>query len=139
MKRHLTKIDEPMTILSAGETDSGSAEVQPARDSQAKATNCRWDGAIKFCRPLYQTINSEPSDASKKPLAEGKFISYKELIVKGICPFHAEPLHHNVHRLLLSSAYIVPNLCLRASHNVKAYTMQRKYIVPNLCQRASHN
>ena len=31
MTRHLTEIDEPMTILSAGETDAGSAEVQPIR------------------------------------------------------------------------------------------------------------
>ena len=52
MKRHLTKIDEPMTILSAGETDSGSAEVQPARDSQAKATNCRWDGGLNSAVPF---------------------------------------------------------------------------------------
>jgi hypothetical protein len=26
MKRHLTEIDEPMTILSAGKTDAGSAK-----------------------------------------------------------------------------------------------------------------
>jgi len=27
-----------------GETEVSSAEVQLARDSQLKATNCRWDG-----------------------------------------------------------------------------------------------
>ena len=45
MKRHLTEIDETMTILSAGETDAGSAEVQPVRDSQARATDDRRDGS----------------------------------------------------------------------------------------------
>ena len=71
MKRYLTEIDEPTTILSAGETDAGSAEVQPARDSQAGATNCRRDGGLTSAVPL--------SDAQfraflclKKPLAEGK-------------------------------------------------------------------
>jgi len=63
MKRHLTEIDEPITILSAGETDAGSAEVQPARD-----------GGLTSAVPL--------SDAQfraflclTKPLAEGKFKS----------------------------------------------------------------
>ena len=52
MKRHLTEIDEPMTILSAGETDAGNAEVQPVRDSQTKATNCRRDGRLTSAVPL---------------------------------------------------------------------------------------
>ena len=80
MKRYLTEIDEPTTILSAGETDAGYAEVQPirlrlragsARDSQTRATNCRRDGGLTSAVPL--------SDAQfraflclKKPLAEGK-------------------------------------------------------------------
>ena len=46
MKRRLTEIDEPMTMLLAGETDTGSAEVQPAKDSQARATNWRRDGGL---------------------------------------------------------------------------------------------
>jgi len=29
----------------AGKTEAGSVEVQPARDSRFKATNCRWDGS----------------------------------------------------------------------------------------------
>ena len=32
------------TILVVGQTEAGSAEVQPARDNQPKATNGRWDG-----------------------------------------------------------------------------------------------
>ena len=35
-----------------GETEAGSAEVQPVRDSRAKATNCRWDGGLTSAIPL---------------------------------------------------------------------------------------
>jgi hypothetical protein len=45
MKRRLTEIENPLIMLLAGETDAGSAEVQPARDSQTKATNCRRGGS----------------------------------------------------------------------------------------------
>ena len=74
MKIHLTEIDEPMTILSAGKTDAGSAEVQPAKDNQPRATNCRRNGGLTSAVPL--------SDAQfraflclKKFLAEGRFRS----------------------------------------------------------------
>jgi len=33
-----------ITILLAGQTEVGSAEVQPARDNRLIATDCRWDG-----------------------------------------------------------------------------------------------
>ena len=92
MKRHLTEIDELMTILSAGETYTGSAEVQPVRDSQTKATNCRRDGRLTSAVPLFDA-QFRAFKCLKKPLAEGKFKSYKELIVKGVCPVHAEPVH----------------------------------------------
>jgi len=36
---------ESMKIALAGETEAGSAEVQPARDSPLKATNGRWGGS----------------------------------------------------------------------------------------------
>ena len=52
MKRHLTEIERPMIMLLAGETDAGSAEVQPARDSQTKATNCRRDGSYTPAIPF---------------------------------------------------------------------------------------
>jgi hypothetical protein len=85
-------MNKNMTILLAGETEAGSAEVQPARDSQAKATNCRRDGGLTSAVPL--------SDAQfraflclKKPLAEGR---YCLLTVKWICPIHAEPLHGDI-------------------------------------------
>jgi len=46
MKRILTSVSELIIMLLAGETEAGSAEVQPARDSRPKATNCRWDGGL---------------------------------------------------------------------------------------------
>lgn len=52
MKNHLTAMSELITMALAGETDTGSAEVQPARDSQARATNCRWDGGLNSAVPL---------------------------------------------------------------------------------------
>jgi len=42
MKQILTLVSELITMLLAGETEAGSVEVQPARDSQLNATNCRW-------------------------------------------------------------------------------------------------
>ena len=52
MKRHLTEIENPLIMPLAGETDAGSAEVQPARDSQTKATNCRGDGSYTPAIPF---------------------------------------------------------------------------------------
>ena len=45
MKRVLTIMSELITIALVGQTEAGSAEVQPARDNQLKATNCRWGGS----------------------------------------------------------------------------------------------
>jgi len=45
-------------MILAGETETGSAEVQPVRDSQAKATDgCRDDGIITVI-PLLSKIPS---------------------------------------------------------------------------------
>ena len=46
MKRILTLVSEWIIMLLAGETEAGSVEVQPARDSRFMATNCRWDGGL---------------------------------------------------------------------------------------------
>ena len=54
MKRILTKIKELTKIALVGETEAGSAEVQPARDSQLKATNCRWGGSYTPAIPFYK-------------------------------------------------------------------------------------
>ena len=54
MKINLTIIEQPTRIVSTGETKVGSAEVQPARDNQLKATNCRADGGLISTIPLSQ-------------------------------------------------------------------------------------
>ena len=46
MKRILTLVSEMMIMFLAGKTEAGSVEVQPARDSQFKAMNCRWGGSL---------------------------------------------------------------------------------------------
>jgi len=55
MKRILTLVSELIIMLLAGETETGSVEVQPARDSQLKATNCRWDGSLISAIPFYDS------------------------------------------------------------------------------------
>jgi len=60
MKRILTTITELTTMVLVGQTEAGSAEVQPirlrlragsARDSQLKATNCRGGGGYTPLMP----------------------------------------------------------------------------------------
>jgi len=48
MKIRLTIIEKLMRMPLVGQTEVGSAEVQPARDNQPKATNCRWGGSCIF-------------------------------------------------------------------------------------------
>ena len=55
-----------MKMLLAGETEAGSAEVQPARDNQLKATNCRWgDSHINLSSHFTNMGNSEHCHAFK--------------------------------------------------------------------------
>ena len=54
MKQILTLVSELITMLLAGETEAGSVEVQPARDSQLNATNCRWGGSYTPAIPFYE-------------------------------------------------------------------------------------
>jgi len=44
-------IDVTTTILSTGQTEVGSVEVQPTRDSQLGVTNYRWPGQYQTARP----------------------------------------------------------------------------------------
>ena len=80
MKRHLTDIENPLIIRLAGETDAGSAEVQPARDSQTKATNCRRGGSYTPAAPFVRRSadNSEPSDALKNLLLKASLRANRE-------------------------------------------------------------
>ncbi len=60
MKRILTLVSEWIIMLLAGETEAGSVEVQPARDSRFMATNCRWDGGLLPSHFTSFSDNSEP-------------------------------------------------------------------------------
>ena len=65
-KRILTLVSDLIIMFSTGQTEAGSVEVQPARDNQFKATNCRWDGSCNL--PSYFTNfadNSELCNALK--------------------------------------------------------------------------
>ena len=83
MKRSLTKMQEQTRMILVGQTESGSVEVQPARDSRLKATNCRWGGSLlpshfrcfiddlELCNALKNLIKRVPPKAVSL-LAKGK-------------------------------------------------------------------
>ena len=109
IKRILTLVSELTIMLLAGQTEAGSVEVQPARDSQFKAMNCRWDGSYNLPSHFKNhKDNSELCNALKKPdktappkagsvSAEGR----KSLkTVKRICPIHAEPVQYVIERIV---------------------------------------
>ncbi len=101
IKRILTLVSDLIIMFLAGQTEAGSVEVQPARDSQFRATNCRWGGSLlpshftsfsdnlELCNALKNLIiRVTPKAASL--LAKGK----KSLLtIKRFCPIHAEPVH----------------------------------------------
>ena len=101
MKSILTIMNEPIRMKLVGQTEVGSAEEQPARDSQLKATNCRWDGGyipvIPFCKPMQFRALLCLKKPDKIVLPKAGSISAESrkslLIVKRICPIHAEPAH----------------------------------------------
>jgi hypothetical protein len=94
MRTCLTEMGKTKTILLAGETDAGSAEVQPVRDSWARATDGRRDDGIMPVIPFFQRSSGAFLCLKKPPCRR----QGKELSVKGLFPVHAEP----VHRLYLS-------------------------------------
>ena len=76
-------MSELATILLAGETKAGNAEVQLARDSRFKAMNCRWGGrlipAIPFCQTQSQfSILTCLKKPNKKSPAKGGFLVTEE-------------------------------------------------------------
>ena len=83
IKRILTLVRDLIIMFLAGQTEAGSVEVQPARDNQFKATNCRWGGSLlpshftsftdnlELCNALKNLIKKVPSKAASL-LAKGK-------------------------------------------------------------------
>ena len=68
IKRILTLVNDLIIMLWTGQTEAGSVEVQPARDSQFKATNCRWGGRLLPSHLMLTKHNSELCYALKKPV-----------------------------------------------------------------------
>ena len=103
----LTQMSKLVTMMLAGKTEAGSAEVQPARDSQLNATNCRWGGSYTSAIPFYQKGRFRALLCLKKPPAEGRLCL---LNVKWICPFHAEPVQYQLdsHKFTLGSLLVNP-------------------------------
>ena len=89
MKTDLTEIEDLLIMRRAGETDAGTAAVQPARDSQTKATNRRGDGRTSAVPFYTHNPRFRAFLCLKKPIAEGKKSS---LTGKALCPIPAEPI-----------------------------------------------
>jgi len=53
MNNDLTIIEEMITMPLAGETEAGSAEEQPARDSRLGVTDYRMGGRFQIGRPTH--------------------------------------------------------------------------------------
>ena len=51
MEKNLTMTTKLIRMSSAGETEVGSVEVQPARDNQLGATDYRRGGLLRIARP----------------------------------------------------------------------------------------
>jgi len=73
MKSILTMIRELITMTMVGQTEAGSVEVQPVRDSQLNATNCRWDGSYNLPSHFKSHMdNSELCNALKNLIKESR-------------------------------------------------------------------
>jgi hypothetical protein len=90
----LTITEELIRIQLVGKMEVGSAEVQPARDSQLGVTDYRMGGRFQTDHPThFPTMVIQNSLMRKKTsLPKARIL----LTVKGICPIHAEPVHRRV-------------------------------------------
>ncbi|MCK4998744.1 MAG: hypothetical protein KAS23_04385, partial [Anaerohalosphaera sp.] len=76
--------------------------VQPARDNQPKAANCRWGGSNKSAIQFYQRemfvglLCLKKPDKNSLPKAVSLFAKSRKslLTTKWICPIHAEPVQN---------------------------------------------
>ena len=72
IKRILTLVRDLIIMFLAGQTEAGSVEVQPARDNQFKATNCRWGGSLLPSHFTSFTDNLELCNALKNLIKESR-------------------------------------------------------------------
>jgi len=72
MKSILTKMKEPITTAPVGQTRAGSAEAQPAGDSQLKAANCRWTAV--YCHPILRAAKTIRSFVMPENLPAGMLV-----------------------------------------------------------------
>ena len=107
MESILTLTSKLITMLLADETEAGSVEVQLARDSRFKATNCRWDGGLATI-PFYEfpgqfraLLCLKKPDKTAPPKAGSVSAEGRNslLTVKRICPIHAEPLQDELYQI----------------------------------------
>jgi len=98
------------TILPAGETEAGSAEVQPARDNPPRATNGRRDGRQNPAIPFYQIPKTIQSFALPKKTSMCLRLGIL-LTVTGKCPIHVEPVHHLPRKHIMKSQAQRKNIC----------------------------
>ena len=76
-------------ILLVGETEAGSAEVQPARDNQLGYRRNVVAAVSQMCDcHISQDISEISLMPKKTSLPQARIL----LTVKGICPIHAEPV-----------------------------------------------
>ena len=94
MRTCLTDMSKTMTMWLVGETEAGSAEVQPARDSRAKATDGRRDDGMMSVIPFLPKPFGAFLCLLKTSLPKARLRANR----KGVCPFHAEPLQKRVLR-----------------------------------------
>jgi hypothetical protein len=78
----------------AGETEAGSAEVQPARDSLLGVTDYRMGGRSQIGRPAHflEMVIQNSLMPKKTSLPKARF-SHSCICV---CPIHTEPLQSRV-------------------------------------------
>jgi hypothetical protein len=119
----LTGMTRTTIIRLAGETEAGSAEVQPirlrlragpARDSRTRATNVVGMAGPNLPSHL-PNDHSKPLYSLRKPVTQR---TDKELFGKRICPFHAEPIHTPIvnRKSKLENRRVAATMAMGGSH-----------------------
>ncbi len=75
MNNDLTMTEDMITMLLAGETEAGSAEEQPARDSRLGVTDYRMGGRFQTGRPAHflEMVSQNSLMPKKTPLPKARY------------------------------------------------------------------